>query len=676
MGYGANRPEFVSFGEFAIDLERRILLRGEERVALTARPLEVLVYLVQNAGRTVTKQELMESVWKDTFVGEDNLTQAILRIRKALHDDKENARFIRTIPRTGYRFVDLATSPARRVRLPRVLWLPGVVVVVLACAAGIWLAARSRSESPAPARAPAEVLLPTASSTKPVFAPDGSFLYVGYHKDRPGVGDLYLAPLSGSGVTRLSEGLDPRGDIPVFSAGGREVVFARWRSGDDGTRWPDLWAVPATGGSPRLLARQASGAGFSPDGSWMAYTRHLPGSNPLWMSPRADLQAGREIAPAGFMPRWSPDGNWIAYTTSNPEGGRGHLWVVSSDLSKRMRLTAAAAQFFGLAWTPDSRSLVFAADENGAFWLWKIPREGGGKSALVGGVGTYVSPSISADGRDLLFSHVAPSRDLYYSETVEGGAERQLTSGRYHHWPKFSPAGDWVASVLQRPGSGDRVYATGTRSGQARAISDLSAANPAWLDGGQLAYLHRDSADGTEVRVDSVTGAGSRILGRFEEPASWLAIHPSGQRVAVVLAASGRQRVVVRELPAQQDRTIAEGGEYEHLGWAPGGNSLSWSGPAKSAGPQSAGIWVAEPGASAPRHLLPDGHDPVWNQDGALLYYSRIGDHSGLWRLDLRTGKSIQVRRWREVDYFDVSRGRLVFARVASDTHIFRLRLE
>jgi hypothetical protein len=58
-----------------------------------------------------------------------------------------------------------------------------------------------------------------------------------------------------------------------------------------------------------------------------------------------------------------------------------------------------------------------------------------------------------------------------------------------------------------------------------------------------------------------------------------------------------------------------------------------------------------------------------------MVYYSRIGDHSGLWRYDLRRAKSVRIRSWTEVNSFDLRGESLVFARVASDTHIFRLPL-
>jgi hypothetical protein len=143
----------------------------------------------------------------------------------------------------------------------------------------------------------------------------------------------------------------------------------------------------------------------------------------------------------------------------------------------------------------------------------------------------------------------------------------------------------------------------------------------------------------------------------------------------VLTAPNGRQRIAVRDAGTRKILTLAEGEEYEHLRWVPGGNLLSWSGPIKSAGPQSNGIWIAEPGGPGPKRLIHDGYNPVWSDDGTMVYYSRIGDDSGLWCWDLRRARSVRIRGWTEVNSFDMRGGSLVFASVASDTHIFRLPL-
>src|ERR1700730_11044534 len=92
------------FGQFVLDPGRRTLSRADSNVALTPKAFDVLLFLVQNPNRVVSKEELMQAVWGDTFVEEGNLTQYISHLRKALGDNPEDTRLIVTIARKGYQF--------------------------------------------------------------------------------------------------------------------------------------------------------------------------------------------------------------------------------------------------------------------------------------------------------------------------------------------------------------------------------------------------------------------------------------------------------------------------------------------------------------------------------------------------------------------------------------------
>ncbi|HUE84083.1 MAG TPA: tetratricopeptide repeat protein [Pyrinomonadaceae bacterium] len=94
------------FGDFRLDPAKRVLLRGEKPVALTPKVFDTLVVLIENRGRTIEKDELMKALWPDSFVEESSLAQNIFQLRKALGEGlSEEAHYIETIPRRGYRFV-------------------------------------------------------------------------------------------------------------------------------------------------------------------------------------------------------------------------------------------------------------------------------------------------------------------------------------------------------------------------------------------------------------------------------------------------------------------------------------------------------------------------------------------------------------------------------------------
>jgi len=97
--------QVLTFAEFRLDPERGQLLRGATPVALTPKAFALLEYLATRAGRLVSKQELLDAIWPNVFVGEAVLKGTIRDVRRALGDDSHAPQFIQTAHRRGYRFV-------------------------------------------------------------------------------------------------------------------------------------------------------------------------------------------------------------------------------------------------------------------------------------------------------------------------------------------------------------------------------------------------------------------------------------------------------------------------------------------------------------------------------------------------------------------------------------------
>ena len=95
---------FYEFGEFRVDAIERVLLREGTPVTLPPKVFDTLLALVERNGHIVEKEELIRQLWPDTFVEENNLSQYISAIRKALGDGRHQQRYIETVPRRGYRF--------------------------------------------------------------------------------------------------------------------------------------------------------------------------------------------------------------------------------------------------------------------------------------------------------------------------------------------------------------------------------------------------------------------------------------------------------------------------------------------------------------------------------------------------------------------------------------------
>jgi TolB-like protein len=94
-----------SFAEYTLDVDRRELRRGAESIPVEPQVFDLLVYLIENRERVVSKDDLIASVWGGRIVSDSTLTSRIFAARKALGDSAETQALIRTVPRKGFRFV-------------------------------------------------------------------------------------------------------------------------------------------------------------------------------------------------------------------------------------------------------------------------------------------------------------------------------------------------------------------------------------------------------------------------------------------------------------------------------------------------------------------------------------------------------------------------------------------
>ena len=147
--------ELYEFGPFRVDPEKQVLLRAGQSVPLTPKTFQILLVLVRHHKEVVTKDDLMKSVWPDTFVEEANLSRNIFMLRKALGESPQDHQYILTVPGRGYRFAEnVRLVPEQDVSIVDTQhfkvevqvketkpwgWISAAVILVLAIAGGTTL---------------------------------------------------------------------------------------------------------------------------------------------------------------------------------------------------------------------------------------------------------------------------------------------------------------------------------------------------------------------------------------------------------------------------------------------------------------------------------------------------------------------------------------------------------
>ena len=187
--------QLYEFGPFRIDTKNRLLFRGDQPIPLKPKVIETLLVLVENNGRVLEKDELIQKLWPNTFVEEGNLTQNIYVLRKALSGGSESESYIETIPRRGYRFVGevrkLTPTEAGPVdvshRSRRWIAIPALLLLVVSAALAYRYVSNKSAPVP-PNRSKTLAILPF----KPLSGGDGTD-YIGQ-----GMADALITKLSNS----------------------------------------------------------------------------------------------------------------------------------------------------------------------------------------------------------------------------------------------------------------------------------------------------------------------------------------------------------------------------------------------------------------------------------------------------------------------------------------------
>src|SRR5437764_7917301 len=108
MNSGPQGQVQYRFGEFTLDPSRAMVCKADRVVKLRPKVYDALLYILQNRGRLIGKEELIQALWSDAFVTEDSLVQCMVELRRALDDRAQE--IVRTVPRRGYEFTAAVTT--------------------------------------------------------------------------------------------------------------------------------------------------------------------------------------------------------------------------------------------------------------------------------------------------------------------------------------------------------------------------------------------------------------------------------------------------------------------------------------------------------------------------------------------------------------------------------------
>jgi DNA-binding winged helix-turn-helix (wHTH) protein len=460
-------PVTYSFLDLTLDLSAERLMRGTTEIRLRPKSFQVLRYLVERGGSLVTREELLDSIWRDVVVTDESITKCIADIRKALNDDAQQV--IRTVARRGYVFVPPVTqfaapaqaprdshafpstaadtvahdvsAPARHVRA-RWAWAAALTLLTAAVGTSALVFRATRSEGgPAPSVIEYTQLTNfTNAAFAPALSQDGRMLAF-IRGENPstifGAGDVFVKMLPDGEPVQLTHDGRPKLS-PAFTPGGDRVTYAYSALMTTPAQW-STWTVSVFGGDPQPLLSNASGL------TWMTH------SNPArvlfsrvdtgtHMSIVSSIENGTDsrvvYAPAtvnGMAHRsyLSPDGKNLVVISM--DAGWRPCRVVPFDATQHgtppvdigREVGPTPGQCSGAAWSPDGRWVYLSVNTGSGYHIWRQRFPAGTPEQVTFGATEEQEIAFAPDGRSFVTS-IGTRQSTLWVHDQRG--DRQITS--------------------------------------------------------------------------------------------------------------------------------------------------------------------------------------------------------------------------------------------------------
>jgi Tol biopolymer transport system component/DNA-binding winged helix-turn-helix (wHTH) protein len=627
------------FGSFRLDPSKRLLSRGSEGVTLAPKTFDLLLLLVESEGRVLTKRELMNSLWADTFVEEASLSYQIAAVRKAL--GKEGDEWIETVPKHGYRLAatvtKLASDGARpnestglqpapnRLPRQRAPWLIAACMTLLAVVFAVLYL-----RQPAPSERSVRFLVSPpekvvfSGRALPALSPDGEKLaFGGVEPDgstriwvRP-IASLTAEPVQGTeGATSL-----------FWSPDGRSLGFFTGEK---------LKRINLDGGSPQILCDASDF--FRPGGTWSRdgvilfnsfdrrglYRVSATGGE---ASPVTTLDATRQEI-LHVWPQFLPDGRHFIYLvqSARPENTGIYVGSLDSKVRKRVANTSTNPSYAGfpsgtgyllfmqaatlMAQPFDTRRLESQGESFPAaqqVWLPPAPAQG------------YAAFSVSGNGMLAYQTRGTAATELVWFNRQ---GKRLGTVGEPSDYsnPALSPDEKKlvVCRIDRQIGTRDLWLFDLARGTSSRFTFDpAEETNPTWSPDGNRIAFSSDEKGNFDIYQKAATGTGkaeplleSSDVKMVESwtPDGRFILYKSGSKLWAKPLNSDRKQMVLFALSGQSKLDISP-----NMRW------LAYQ--SNESGRTEVYVQSFPPSGSKWQVSTAGGEEPYWRRDGKELFY-------------------------------------------------------
>lgn len=474
--------KLYEFGEFRLDTKERVLFRQDETIILAAKVFDTLETLVKKQGSIVSKNDLMEEIWSDSFVEEGNLTQNIYLLRQTLGKE-----FIETVPRRGYRFtapvkvssiehkktvnsdIDKGFIVATKTKTHIIeeeetslentnqnttltktqkstfsgwkKWFAVTIATALIFAVAFWgyKSFQNQQTGNSPrilANIEFDKLTNTGYAFSPTISPDGKFM--AYIKRDFSGQTLQLKDTESGNDVELQIENDVRPQYLKFSPIGNKIYF---RSSGRLESPRKIYEISYFGGRAKLVAENVWGHfSISPNGKQVAFYRSEPTKNKQYLVVK-NLENGEEkefaerVLPKGlFMlvaPAWSANEKKIAFVPVQEKSNRSEIVFVDLETGKEELIKTDLIYIRQIVFLPDDQNLILVARDK-FFQIFKLNYTNGSFTRITNDLSNYRNLSITSDGKKIVTQQRKINSNAWLIPDADLNNAKPLTENGYY----------------------------------------------------------------------------------------------------------------------------------------------------------------------------------------------------------------------------------------------------
>lgn len=693
-------PRVFEFAEYSFDASKKLLRRGAQIVSLAPKACELLGVLIENAPQVLSKEELMNQVWNDSFVEEANLTHHVSALRKALGEDKNGRKFIETIPRKGYRFVapvveakkdaveifvseritvrasdelliesdkienaEMGEDAKRRKKLYVFAAFAIIGLISLAAFFGSRLFfAKTEKAVVLPQAIVSKRLMPDIDTVNPAISPDGKFaVFALFDKGKNGVWQRNIQTGEMSQLTPtvpLTENFNGRFR---FSPDGVWIYFIRSNFKD---RRTTLERMSATGGSSQIILEDiddiSGDFSISPDGRFITYVQRLENLMIVDIENKTERTAAKRDGavkvfgnPGNSNSAWSPDGTCIVIGGTSEENGQRKNQLIEIDAAtgaEKIIPLSEDLRIYQIEWLADASGLIVTAAE-----ATGVPQQIRHISLPDGKITTLTNDDVgfdiirlSKDSRTMIAQKEVGAINIWTADANDLNRRTQITNGGSAlHGTKGVGIFSDGRAVYTSPQNGSLDLWSATSGEQKQLTKNTGKYNSVYGISPDGRYIIFDSIRSGNNQVWRINADGSNPLqlSNTGQPAYSATISPDGKSVYFLSSPSGQSVSQVYRVSLEGGAAVLadERNYFVPPRFSPDGKLLLFAGKDENNQMTSVAVLESATGKTiCPAEKLREAKEGIWANDSRHLIYTHSFGQE-LWQYDVYTDKREKI---------------------------------